>query len=81
MKLVKLKLAKDNCTACGACHAVCPMGVKFDESPEDQDCITCMKCMTEACRFDAIYLEVGGVPISTGRTVPGPVVLEQMVNR
>jgi polyferredoxin len=75
-KLVKLKLEKDNCTACGACHKVCPMGVNFDESPEDQDCITCMKCMTEACRFDAIYLEVGGMPVSTGRTVAGSVPLE-----
>ena len=80
-KLVKMKLEKDNCTACGACIEVCPMGVNFYESPNDQDCITCMKCMTEACRFDAIYLEVGGVPISTGRAVPGPLVLEQTLNR
>ena len=75
-RLVRLRLQRDNCTACRACHTVCPMGVKFDESPNDLDCITCMKCMTEACRFDAIYLEVGGIPVKTGRTIQRPVVLE-----
>jgi ferredoxin len=48
------------------------MGVKFDESPDDMDCITCMKCMTKACRFDAIYLEVGGIPLRAGRTLARP---------
>jgi polyferredoxin len=66
-KLVRLRLNRDNCTSCGACHPVCPMGVRFNESPDDQDCISCMKCMTKACRFDAIYLEIGGVPVTTGR--------------
>lgn len=75
-RLVRLRLERDNCTACRACHTVCPMGVKFDESPDDLDCITCMKCMTEACRFDAIYLEVGGIPVKTGKTMPRPVVVE-----
>ena len=75
-RLVRLRLERDNCTACRACHTVCPMGVKFDESPDDLDCITCMKCMTEACRFDAIYLEVGGIPVKTGKLTPQPVVVE-----
>jgi len=75
-RLVRLKLHEDNCTKCLACHPVCPMGVKFNESPDDMDCITCMKCMTKACRFDAIYLEVGGMPVRTGRPMTKPVMLD-----
>jgi len=42
-KLVKLRLVEENCTRCKACHNVCPMGVKFDESPEDAECILKMR--------------------------------------
>jgi polyferredoxin len=73
VRMVRLRWDRDNCVRCGACHPVCPMGVKFDESPDDMDCITCMKCMTKACRFDAIYLEVGGIPLRAGRTLARPV--------
>jgi polyferredoxin len=72
VRMVRLRWDKENCVRCGACHPVCPMGVKFDESPDDMDCITCMKCMTKACRFDAIYLEVGGIPLRAGRTLARP---------
>jgi len=63
VKLVKLRLDKNRCTHCKACHKVCPMGVKFDESPDDTECITCLACMNKACKFDAISIEVGGIPI------------------
>jgi ferredoxin-type protein NapH len=63
VKLVKLRLDPVRCTNCKACHDVCPMGVKFDESPADMECITCLSC-SKACKFDAIHLEVGGLPIS-----------------
>jgi polyferredoxin len=76
-RLVRLRHDKDKCVTCGACHPVCPMGVKFDEAPDDADCITCMKCMTKACRFDAIYLEVGGIPVRTGRTLARPLELNK----
>ena len=66
IKLVKLRLLEENCTKCEACHPVCPMGVKFNESPEDAECISCLKCMTEACRFDAIRLEIAGLPVGAG---------------
>jgi ferredoxin len=39
------------------------MGVKFNEEPDDVECISCMACMTEACKESAIYVEVGGVPL------------------
>jgi len=63
VKLVRLRLNENNCTNCHACHPVCPMGVKFNESPDDAECITCLACMHKACRFEAIYLEVGGIPL------------------
>ena len=71
-KLVKLRLVEENCTRCKACHSVCPMGVKFDESPEDAECISCLACMSNACEFDAIELEVAGLPLGRkcGRKVP-----------
>jgi ferredoxin-type protein NapH len=62
-RLIKLRLDGSKCTKCGACHRICPMGVKFNEAPDDVECISCMACMTEACKSNAIYLEVGGVPL------------------
>jgi polyferredoxin len=71
-KLVKLRLVEENCTRCKACHHVCPMGVKFDESPEDAECISCLACMSKACEFDAIELEIAGLSLGRkcGRKVP-----------
>lgn len=65
VKLVKLHLDPVKCTQCKACHSVCPMDVKFNESPDDIECISCMRCMNEACKYDAISLEIGGVPLRT----------------
>ena len=65
VKLVRLSLDPERCTSCEACHSVCPMGVRFNESPDDMDCITCLAC-SRACNFNAISLEVGGLPV-TGR--------------
>lgn len=61
-KLIRLQWHEDRCTHCQACHQVCPMGVKFNESPDDGECITCLKCLHQACQYEAISLEVGGVP-------------------
>lgn len=62
-RLVKLRLDPGRCTNCKACHQVCPMGVQFNENPDDAECISCLACMNKACRFDAISLEVGGIPL------------------
>lgn len=66
-RLVKLRLDPGRCTNCKACHQVCPMGVQFNENPDDAECISCLACMNKACRFDAICLEVGGIPL---RAIP-----------
>ncbi|NOQ45418.1 MAG: 4Fe-4S binding protein [Desulfobulbaceae bacterium] len=61
--LIKLKLNEDACTKCGACHAVCPVEIRFNETPDSGECVNCMKCMTEACSFGAIYVDLAGYPI------------------
>jgi ferredoxin len=38
------------------------MGVQFDTSPDDRECISCLAC-TKACNFNAISLEIGGLPV------------------
>jgi ferredoxin-type protein NapH len=65
-KVVRLTLDEKKCTHCKECHDVCPMGVKFNESPDDGECITCLRCLNQACRFGAIGLEVGGLPLRAG---------------
>jgi ferredoxin-type protein NapH len=74
LKLIKLRHVEENCTRCEACHAVCPMGVRFNESPEDTECISCLKCMHKACKFNAISLEIAGLPIGGkgGKAVAAP---------
>ncbi|MDH3359325.1 MAG: 4Fe-4S binding protein [Desulfobulbaceae bacterium] len=67
VQAVKLKLEKSKCTNCKACHQVCPMGVKFNESPDHTECITCLACMHRACKFDAISIEICGVPLTSAR--------------
>ncbi|MGV1100181.1 4Fe-4S binding protein [Thiovibrio sp. JS02] len=64
VRLIRLHLDETKCTNCKACHHVCPMGVKFNESPDDTECITCLACMNKACKFDAISLEIGGIPLA-----------------
>ncbi len=60
VSLVKLDLDKEACTNCMACHKVCPVEIHFNETPASGECINCMKCMTEACSFDAIHVNVAG---------------------
>ncbi|MCG8683803.1 MAG: 4Fe-4S binding protein [Desulfobacterales bacterium] len=71
VKLVKLAVDQKRCTDCEACHAVCPMGVKVNESVNDTECITCLAC-TKACHLNAVSIEIGGVSISGKRKLnPG----------
>ncbi len=60
ISLVRLKLDRNRCTDCGACHTVCPMEIRFNEQPNSAECINCLRCMNEACRFGAISLDIAG---------------------
>ena len=59
-RLVRLKHNMEKCTQCEACHAVCTMEIKFNETPYSPECISCMRCMTKACNYGAISLDVAG---------------------
>ena len=62
--LVKLNLIESNCTECGACATVCPMGIQFNESVGSPECILCMRCMHEGCQFGAIQLNIANTPLT-----------------
>ena len=75
VKLVKLRLDTERCTKCEACHNICPMGVKFNESPDDMECISCLACSKE-CKLNAINIAIGGVSVS-GQPVLRPQQLQK----
>jgi ferredoxin-type protein NapH len=64
ISLFQLHLNRQHCTDCGLCLQVCPMDIQFNKNVNSAECILCMRCMTEACRFEAISLQCGGVPFS-----------------
>lgn len=64
ISLFQLHLNKQHCTDCGVCLQVCPMDIQFNKNVNSSECIHCMRCMTEACRFDAISLQCAGLPLS-----------------
>ncbi len=65
ISLIRLKFNADNCTKCGACHTVCPVGIRFNETPSSGECIRCLKCSSQACHFNAISLEIGGYALAS----------------
>jgi ferredoxin-type protein NapH len=64
ISLFQLHLNKQHCTDCGICLKVCPMDIQFNKNVNSAECILCMRCMTEACRFEAISLQCAGMPFS-----------------
>lgn len=61
--LLRLELHQSNCTSCGKCADVCPMGIQFNEAVGSRECIMCMRCMHEACNYGAIHLSFAGKPL------------------
>ncbi len=73
--LIRLELNRERCTNCKACHAVCPVEIHFNETPNSPECINCLKCMTEACTFKAISVDFAGFklyPHTTQSVNPNP---------
>ncbi|OQX12465.1 MAG: (4Fe-4S)-binding protein [Desulfobulbaceae bacterium A2] len=65
--LIRLRLDRNRCTGCEACHAVCPTGVRFNEKPGDAECIVCLRCLS-ACKVQAIQLDVAGLALARVRS-------------
>lgn len=61
ISIFRLVHIEENCTGCGECYRGCPMEVKFFESPNDLNCIRCLKCMNELCKYGAISYELVGM--------------------
>jgi ferredoxin-type protein NapH len=53
---------EDRCTRCKACYQGCSMGIKFFEGANQTDCIRCLKCLRQSCRYGAISYEIAGMP-------------------
>jgi len=69
ISFIKLELVKANCTECGACAKVCPMGIQFNKDEGSAECIMCMRCMKDACQFGAIQLTYGGSSLSAQQRI------------
>lgn len=63
VSLIRLHFDSTRCIRCGECHRLCPMEVKFFETPDDPNCISCLACMNKACKYGAISLRIAGIPI------------------
>lgn len=70
--LVRLHFHPENCTKCGACHSVCPVEIRFNETPNSGECINCLKCMHEACSFNAISIDLAGYAMFPQKTKVTP---------
>jgi ferredoxin-type protein NapH len=74
--IIQLHLDESNCTNCGACLHVCPMNIQFNKDMQSSECIYCLRCMTTACKFDAISIQCAGIPVTrpvkTRKSQPAP---------
>lgn len=68
--LIQLQFDKDACTNCKACHKVCPVEIRFNETPGSGECINCMKCASNACTFDAIHIAIAGYRLGSTKKKP-----------
>jgi len=71
--LIQLQLDEDACTNCKACHKVCPVEIRFNETPGSGECINCMRCASDACTFDAIHIAIAGHRLGSPKKKPATV--------
>lgn len=63
LSIFKMVHNPDACVHCKKCYLDCPMGVKIFEGANQLDCIRCLKCYQESCRYGAISIEMAGIPV------------------
>jgi polyferredoxin len=56
VSLFRMSVDEGLCTLCDDCVKVCPVGLKFYDTPNSSDCIRCLKCV-KSCNFGAISYE------------------------
>ena len=66
--LLHMSCDKTSCVECGACAAVCGMGVNPSEDPNDLECIRCGQCI-KACPAKALAYEFGVGQLQAEKTV------------
>ncbi|MDD5475279.1 MAG: 4Fe-4S binding protein [Syntrophales bacterium] len=52
----------DRCVRCGECYRNCPMGVRFYEGANQNNCIRCLQCMRKSCKYGAIGHSLSAAP-------------------
>jgi ferredoxin len=40
------------------------MDIQFNKQINSPECILCLRCMTEACHYDAISIHCAGLPLT-----------------
>ncbi len=61
---IQLKLDRESCSQCGRCSSVCPVEIQFNLEVGSGECINCLRCLSDGCRDNAIYLSIGGYRFS-----------------
>jgi len=72
VSIFKMVYHPDRCVHCDECYKGCPMGIRFYEGANQPDCIRCLQCMQESCKFGAISYVVAGVPFTAKVPQPMP---------
>jgi len=67
LSIFKMVYHPDKCVHCQQCYKNCPMGVRFYEGANQPDCIRCLKCMQESCKYGAISFEIAGIQLEMPR--------------
>ena len=67
VSVVRIGLDRDLCTGCGACSAVCGMGVDPSRDPDSCECIRCGRC-TAVCPEGALEWKAAGRTVKTSRS-------------
>lgn len=61
--LLRLRYSQSLCTHCGACSAVCPVGLDVPKAHNSADCVRCLRC-TQVCPAGAIRFGIAETAVA-----------------